>query len=114
MNYYNNYLIRLDKLDKDFDLRCFIEFYVGVYALYAAQIKWHFPHLIGNSEVFRGRFIPILGNEHMAIRDHVMHGIEHSYSQHIQEEGTKQLLNHVYYLFGIKSKLELFLSNDCK
>eukprot|EP01130_Rhizamoeba_saxonica_P004041 TRINITY_DN1669_c0_g1_i2.p1 TRINITY_DN1669_c0_g1~~TRINITY_DN1669_c0_g1_i2.p1 ORF type:complete len:577 (+),score=106.03 TRINITY_DN1669_c0_g1_i2:547-2277(+) len=44
-----------------------LEYHMGVYALFAAQIKWNYPELIP-------------GINHITMRDYIMHGENHSYS----------------------------------
>lgn len=47
----------------------------------------------------------MVGNEHIEIRDHVMHGIGHSYTQHLTAEGVKLLLSQLQYLSALKPRL---------
>jgi hypothetical protein len=81
--------------DIDFVLKCYIEYYLGVFALYSAQIKWHFPKL--------------LGSEHVQMREYLMHGVDHGYTAHMSEEGIEAIKQHTQHLFSVKSTLVQFL-----
>eukprot|EP01118_Nematostelium_gracile_P001760 TRINITY_DN11839_c0_g1_i1.p1 TRINITY_DN11839_c0_g1~~TRINITY_DN11839_c0_g1_i1.p1 ORF type:complete len:142 (+),score=31.08 TRINITY_DN11839_c0_g1_i1:52-426(+) len=75
-----------------------LEFLVGTYALYGAQIKWHFPDLIDL--------------EHLAIRDHIMHGKDHNYEFHQQEKGLEQIKKQISHLLSVKNKLVQFYQEN--
>ena len=79
----------------DFSLKCYIEYYLGVFALYSAQIKWHFPKL--------------LGNEHVQMREYLMHGVNHGYIAHMSAEGIEAIKQHAQHLFSVKPLLVQFL-----
>eukprot|EP01124_Arcella_intermedia_P011077 TRINITY_DN17562_c0_g1_i2.p1 TRINITY_DN17562_c0_g1~~TRINITY_DN17562_c0_g1_i2.p1 ORF type:complete len:492 (+),score=131.57 TRINITY_DN17562_c0_g1_i2:248-1723(+) len=89
----------LHNLKLDCYLQFALEYHLGLYALYAAQIKWYVPNLIDD-------------NKHLDMRDHYMHGIEHSYALHLTSEGERLIKEDIIYLlFSIKPNLSNHLKS---
>jgi hypothetical protein len=86
------------KINQDLHLLYALQYHVGLYALYAAQVKWHYPHL--------------LGTEHIEMRDHVMHGIGHSYSSHLTEAGISRLVSLLRVILEAKPRMNNALVNQ--
>jgi len=78
----------LSQIITDFHLRYSLEYHLGVYALYAAQIKWYIPGVIKDAC-------------HLDMRDHYMHGNEHSYAVHVTTQVEDQIKKDIEYLFKI-------------
>jgi len=77
-----------------------LNYNIGLYSLYGAQVKWFFPKLVGT--------------EHIEIRDNVMHGVGHSYTQHLTAEGVRFIFAQLGYLLALKPKLAEALLEDSK
>lgn len=72
-----------------------LHFQIGLYALYAAQVKWWYPRL--------------LGVEHIEMRDSVMHGTGHSYEHHLTDAGIAGMLGHLALMLRARAGLEAAL-----
>jgi len=91
----------LSQINVDFHLRYAVEYHLGVYSLYAAQIKWYFPHIITDKH-------------HIHMRDHYMHGIEHNYAVHMGAHGDDRIKKDIDHLFNNIKPLLLGILNEKK
>lgn len=83
--------IPLKQVETDYIFRYTVEYLIGLYALFAAQIKWHYPHLVDN--------------EYIYLRDHIMHGRDHGYAFHLQEQGIETMQQQIEYISKVKVTL---------
>jgi len=88
---------RLDRLPADHLLRFALEYHLGVYALYAAQVKWHYPNLVGD--------------EHLNMRDRYMHGEDHCYTVQLSDESIQAIRSDVAFVTQLAPKLKLQLDS---
>jgi len=89
------------QLQSDFTARFALEYYIGLFALYCAQVKWYYPNLIAD--------------EHLEIRDHYMHGTLHSYFEHLSMTGVEQMVSDINFIVNeMKPILLLILQQQSK
>ena len=67
-----------------------LTFLLGMYALYAAQVKWYWPHLIGNE------FVEMRGN--------AMHSVGHNFKHDSEDEAIQKLVDWFDLILSNKDK----------